>query len=69
VSRDPVQALERFQEAIRLNPGLAEAHNGAGNLIARLLLGWTCAVSRSIWNVGGPGCRILPLVKNDRECF
>jgi tetratricopeptide (TPR) repeat protein len=33
VTRDPVEALGRFQEAIRLNPGLAEAHNSAGNLL------------------------------------
>ena len=33
VSRDPVQALERFREAIRLNPGLADARNSAGNLL------------------------------------
>jgi tetratricopeptide (TPR) repeat protein len=33
VSQDPVQALERFQQATRLNPGLAEAHNSAGNLL------------------------------------
>jgi tetratricopeptide (TPR) repeat protein len=33
VSRDPSQALERFQEATRLNPTLAEAHNSAGNLL------------------------------------